>query len=161
MSKWYYIKLNNRTNKYFSNLCGNFILVDSYLEASRWDEVDHKAMWYFLHELKATTNQDWIVVEIDEDTGKEVVCSESERARKHLLTRSQTIENVQFEAVLEEQTFNEAFKGNKPEPESSYYIILRINGKIKYIPVAKVNGKYYRYKHGLPANDMTDNMWSW
>lgn len=140
---------------FFINLCGHYSVGRKDV-AARWDDKSHKAMWYFVHELKATTNQEWVVV--DENSN---MISEDEDARTFDIYLVNTIENLERTAIVEEQTFNERFNGDKPTPNRVYYSELRINGRIKYLPVAEVNGKYYRYKCCLPAMDMTERMWRW
>lgn len=152
---WYYIR-SYPSPYYFLNLCGYFSLTEERSIASRWDEKGHKAMWYFLHELRASTNREWVVVDIYGE-----IIKEPEEARKFLITKVNTIENVEFEVTLEEKTFNEEFNDNKPVPSDIFYSELRINGEIKFLPIAKVNGKFYRYKHCLSAKDMTEQMWRW
>jgi len=152
---WYYIR-SYPSAYYFLNLCGHFSLTEERSIASRWDEKGHKAMWYFLHELRASTNQEWVVVDIYGE-----IVKEPKEARTFIITKINTIENVEFEVTLEEKTFNEEFNDNKPIPSDIFYSELRINGEIKFLPIAKVNGKFYRYKHCLSSKDMTERMWRW
>lgn len=152
---WYYIRRLEH-NSYFVNLCGHYSITDRDDDASRWDDPDHKAMWYFVHELNATTNQKWIVVN---SIGE--VIRESEDARTFEAYLVKTVENMMKSVTVESKTFNEAFNGKKPVPDRVFYSELRINGRLKYMPIAEVGNKYYRYKLCLPAPDMTDDMWRW
>ena len=153
----YYIK---RGNKYFVNLCGFYSLTEDVNVASCWDDRNHKALWYYLHELNASTNQKWVVVD-----GGINVCDkieESKDARTFNVVKANTFENVELTVIVEPKTFDEEFKNNKPIPQEVYYSELRINGVVKYMPIAKVNGKFYRYKHCLSdINTMTEKMWKW
>ena len=72
---------------------------------------------------------------------------EPEEARKFDLVKNFSIENQVYSVTLEEETFNQAFKDSKPVVREDYFAELFINGKTRYIPVAKVENKYYRYKH--------------
>lgn len=151
--KWYYIKLLERPC-YFINLAGHFSTTTDEGICSRWDDPDHKAMWYYVHELKACTNREWIVVD---GAGKRI--EESEDARTFCSYKVNTLDNVVKDLVVEPLSYNETFEDDKPLPDDVYYCNLLINGKVKYLPIAKVGNLYYRYKHCLPAPDMTTAMW--
>ena len=164
---WYYIAIKTKNYPeisptageyaFFMNLSGHYSTTDNFRIASRWDEPDHKAMWYFVHELRATTNhQEWSVID---ENGTPI--EEKKEARTFYVSKVNTIENVELKVTIERETFNEKFNGDKPIPNDVYYAALRINGKIKYMPVAKIGKKFYRYKHCLPAMDMTQDMWRW
>lgn len=55
----------NENEKFFLNLCGHYSLVDDAMDATVWDDPNHKEMWFYLHELKASTNRNWYVIDLD------------------------------------------------------------------------------------------------
>lgn len=150
--------IESRNGKFFLNLCGHYSLVKHAEDATLWDDENHKEMWFYLHELKASTNQTWFVVS---NTG--IILAEPEEARKVIITLAKTIENYEKEVVLEPLTFNEAFQGRKFIPQRVWYYTLLIKGTTKYIPVAEVEGKFYRYKSAIRDmnNTYREDMWLW
>lgn len=152
---WYFIQ-NPKSESYFLNLCGHYSITGNINNASRWDDSEHKAMWYFVHELRATTNQGWEVVDENGTT-----INETDEARRFEIRMINTIENVEKDVVVERLTYNEEFAGDKPKPDAVYYAELRINGVQRFLPVARIGNKYYRYKMTLSAMDMSEKMWRW
>lgn len=150
----YYIKSTN--NKFFLDLCGHYTITSDIKDASHWDDQCHKAMWFYVHELRATTNNRWFVVDEYQNEVPEL-----EEARTFAVIKANTIENVELDAIVEPETFNEAFNGDKPEVHDVYYAILSINGKTRYIPIARVDNKFYRYKHSLREVDNSGRFWRW
>ena len=158
MEKKYYIM--NGNGKFFLNLCGHYSLVKKMDDATCWDEPTHKEMWFYVHELESSTNKKWNVIGSD----GYVVMEEPEEARKFIITLAHTIENEEREVVIEKESFGETFAGKKFIPQKVWYYPLWLKGTVKYIPVAEVDGKYYRYKNSVRnMNDANynDNMWLW
>lgn len=155
MSEQYLIV--NENEKAFLDLCGHYTIVAEFGDASRWDDINHKAMWFYLHELEATTNYSWHVVAMPSHQR----VAEPKEARTFDLVKNFSIENQVYSVTLEEKTFNQAFKDSKPVVKEDYFAELFINGKTRYIPVAKVENKYYRYKHSLKEPAKRLDYWKW
>lgn len=134
----YFIKSKNL--KYFLNLCGHCTIVEDKDDASCWDDADYKSLWYFLHELRASTGQKWEVVNsYDEEQ------EETEAARTFLITKLGTFENVEKEEVLEPEILEKLPESN----QGVYCAKIIINGEMRYIPIIRIDNKYYRFKRSL------------
>lgn len=154
MEKYYIV---NKNQKYFLNLCGHYTLADNKIDASVWDDPDHKEMWFYLHELRASTNQEWNVVD-EYDS----IVNESERARTFECWLTRTIENMEKTIIVEAETFNENFAGRKFVPGNIWATQLFLKGTTKYILIAETEEGYFRYKNSVrDLKDTCDNMWLW
>lgn len=151
----YYIMSKNR--KFFLNLCGHYTITDNKEDASTWDDPDHKEMWFYVHELKASTNQEWCAVNrYTKNT------YESEKARTFECWLTHTIENVEKTIVVEAETFNEHFKGRKFIPTRIWATQLFLKGTTKYILIAETDEGFFRYKNSVrDLKDTCDRMWLW
>lgn len=154
MGKYYIV---NKNQKYFLNLCGHYTLADNKIDASVWDDPDHKEMWFYLHELRSSTNQEWNVVD-EHDS----IVTESERACTFECWLTCTIENMEKTIQVEVETFNEHFAGRKFIPSRIWATRLFLKGTIKYILIAETPEGYFRYKNSVrDLKDTCDNMWLW
>lgn len=145
-----------RKENYFVDLCGCYSTTSGIYNASTWKDPDYKSLWFFKHELEATTGQDWEVYEVNGDSVEPI--DESEEARTFYMTLQNTIENCERDQLVEERCYNpKTDKINR-----TWMITLIIDGKTRYIPVAECEDKkFYRYKQALSKPVMYDNMWRW
>lgn len=158
MSRGYAIV--NHNEKFFLNLCGHYSLVDSCQDATIWDEEAHKEMWFYVQELKASTNQSWYVKDL---SFNRYIKTPPVEARTVIVSLHGTWENEDRQVVLEPETFGEVFAGKKFKPLKVWYYEIFTKGTKKFIPVAEVDGKYYRYKNSLRdmKDSYTEEMWLW
>lgn len=145
--------------KMFLDLCGHYSIVSEARQASIWTDITYKSLWYFKHEIEATTGQQWRVLELDtDDIDYEVEVDEPAAARTFWMQLQFTIENCEKEITVEETTFDYS----KSQIVRTWMITLIIDGNTRYIPVAEcADGKYYRYKKSLSKPIIEDRMWKW
>ena len=152
----------NENSKYFLNLCGHYSLANDVKDASFWDDPNHKEMWFYLHELKASTNQNWHVINLEEHILDDRFVEESDDARTFDCALTGTIENVERTITVRKETFNEFYKGRKFIPDRIWYTYLLLKGTTKYILIAETKDGYFRYKNSIrDLRDTSERMWLW
>ncbi len=156
----------NENEKFFLNLCGHYSLVDEAADATVWDDPNHKEMWFYLHELKASTNRNWYVIDLDNVChamiGGHHHVDESEDARTFECWLTGTIENVEKTITVEKETFNEFYRGKKFIPDMIWATHLLLKGTTKYILIAETKDGYFRYKNSVrDLRDTNERMWLW